>query len=272
MNDKKVRLGLLGRDVSKSLSEEVHTFILNAWGVDCDYERVSVGAGEFDNAMRYLLGDFDGFNVTIPYKREVMAYLNTLVGDAMDFGSVNTIVTENLTGYNTDGVGFLMMLRMAGILARNKKVLILGGGGAGRSIAKTLKKDGAFVFMYQRRREKLLEVCAELGITPADDPEVGGYDILINCTGVGMHETEGCSPVSAKAFCGASEAIDLIYSPSESEFLRQAREAGLATLNGAGMLFYQAYYADCIFLHRTPDDNEAQKLFVEYRKTKEEKV
>ena len=61
MNDKKVRLALLGKDVSKSLSEEVHTFILNAWGVDCDYERVSIDVGEFDNAMRYLLGDFDGF-------------------------------------------------------------------------------------------------------------------------------------------------------------------------------------------------------------------
>ena len=72
MNKKKLRLALLGRDVSKSRSEEIHTFILNGFGVEVAYERISVMPFEFDNAMRYLLGDFDGFNVTIPYKREVM--------------------------------------------------------------------------------------------------------------------------------------------------------------------------------------------------------
>ena len=92
MNKKKLRLALLGKDVSKSRSEEIHSFILGSFGVDVTYERISVGPLEFDNAMRYLLGDFDGFNVTIPYKREVMGYLNAVVGDAHEFGSVNTVV------------------------------------------------------------------------------------------------------------------------------------------------------------------------------------
>ena len=265
MNKKKLRLALLGRDVSKSRSEEIHTFILNGFGVEVAYERISVMPFEFDNAMRYLLGDFDGFNVTIPYKREVMGYLNAVVGDAHEFGSVNTVVTENLTGYNTDGVGFLMMLRVSGVDVRNKKVLVLGAGGAGRSTAVTLKKGGAFVSLYQRRKDKLMEVCQEIGVHPCEDPEQGGYDVLVNCTGVGMHETEGESPVSKKAFLGGSEAIDLIYNPQETEFLRLAKEQGLRTLNGAGMLFYQAYYADCLFLHREPDDSEAQKLYALYR-------
>ena len=79
-----------------------------------------------------------------------------------------------------------------------------------------------------------------------------------------MHDTEGVSPVSEKAFLGAKWAIDLIYTPAESEFLRLAKGAGSKTLNGAAMLFYQAYFADCLYLGRTPSDAEAEKLYEKY--------
>lgn len=264
MNKKIVRLGLIGKDVSKSMSERIHTFILREWGYACEYERISVDKEGFDGALRRLLGDFDGFNVTIPYKRDVMAYLNEVTGDAFIFGAVNTVVTGALKGYNTDGMGFLLMLRLAGIEVQDKKVLVLGGGGSGRSSAAALKKAGASVSVYQRRREKLEEVCSELGITAADDPERGGYDILVNCTGVGMHDTESVSPVSERAFVGAESAIDLIYTPTESEFLRLAKAQGLKTLNGAAMLFYQAYFSDCLYLGKTPSEEEAEKLYQKY--------
>ncbi len=266
MNVKKLRLGLVGKDVSKSLSEAMHTFILKSLGVECEYERFSVAPDDFDNAMRRLMGDFDGFNVTIPYKRDVMEYLDEMKGDAFAFSAVNTVVTATRTGYNTDGIGFLLMLRAANIEVENKKILVLGGGGSGRSTAAILKKAGGNVSMYQRTREKLEETCRELSITPAQDAESGGYDILINCTGVGMHDTEGRSPVSKKAFDGARAAIDLIYVPEESEFLRLAKERGLKTLNGAAMLFYQAYYADCLYLGMDADDQEAKTLYEQYKK------
>lgn len=261
MNEKKLRLALLGKDVSKSDSGRIHTFILKHFGYGCEYEFASVAKEDFDSAMSWLLGDFDGFNVTIPYKRDVMAYLDEVSGDAFDYGSVNTVLTATRQGFNTDGVGFFMMLRTAGIVVQGKKILVLGGGGSGRSTAAALKQAGASVSVYQRRKEKLKELCNELGVTPADDPEAGGYDILVNCTGVGMHDSEGVSPVGVKAFVGASAAIDLIYRPAESEFLRLAKGAGLSTLNGRAMLFYQAYYADCIYLGKTPDDAEAKDLY-----------
>ena len=121
MNEKKLRLGLVGKDVSKSKSEDIHTFILGELGVVCEYERFSVSADEFDSVMRRLMGDFDGFNVTIPYKRDVMGYLDEVAGDALDFGAVNTVVTASATGYNTDGVGFLQMVEAAGISVAQKK-------------------------------------------------------------------------------------------------------------------------------------------------------
>ena len=265
MNKKKLHLGLVGKDVSKSQSKAIHTFILSKLGVDCEYEYFSVTADGFDSTMRRLLGDFDGFNVTIPYKRDVMGYLDEVSGDALDFGAVNTVVTATATGYNTDGVGFLQMLKDVDICVENKKVLVLGGGGAGRSTAAALKKAGALVFVYQRNREKLEETCAELGVTAADGAEQGGYDILINCTGVGMHDSEGISPVTEQAFVGATAAIDLIYKPKKSAFLEQAEKQGLKILNGEAMLFYQAYYADCLYLDKAADSAQAKELYRAYK-------
>ena len=88
--------------------------------------------------------------------------------------------------------------------------------------------------------------------------------MLINCTGVGMHDTEGQSPVSAKAFSGAETAVDLIYTPIQSEFLRLAAAQGLRTLNGEAMLFYQAYYADCLYLDIPPSEAQAKALYYQY--------
>ncbi len=266
MNEKKLRLALVGKDVSASTSHKVHAFILGKFGYGCEYEKISIPAQEFDTTVRRLLGDFDGFSVTIPYKRDIMEYLEEIVGDAFDFGAVNTVVSATRKGYNTDGAGFMLMLRLAGVEVKGKKALVLGGGGAGRSTAAALKKGGAEVFLYQRNREKLEETCRELQITPASSANSGGYDMLINATGVGMHDKEGLSPVEVEAFEGASAAIDLIYHPAESAFLTQAKGLGLQILNGAPMLFYQAYFADCLFLNETPTDDEAQAFYIEYQK------
>ena len=156
------------------------------------------------------------------------------------------------------------MLKNAGVAVENKKILVLGAGGAGRSTAAALKKAGANVYVYQRRKDKLEEVCNELGVIAAQSIENGGFDILINCTGVGMHDTEGVSPVGKSAFTGAETAVDLIYVPSRTEFMKQAEEMGLKTLNGKAMLFYQAYYADCLYLNKEPNDKEAETLYEKY--------
>lgn len=260
----KLRLGLVGKDVSKSSSERIHRFVLNELGVDCEYARLSVDKENFDSVMRRLLGDFDGFNVTIPYKRDVMGYLDEITGDALEYGAVNTVVNAEGKGYNTDGVGFLLMLRNAGVDVCGKKVLVLGAGGSGRSSAVALQNAGAKVYIYQRNQEKLLETCRELNLTAATSVEQGGYDIVVNCTGVGMHDTEGFSPVTKNAFSGAEWAVDLIYVPKKSKFLQLAEEGGVKTLNGEAMLFYQAYFADCLFLGLTPDDAQAKAFYEKY--------
>ena len=241
-------------------------------GYALEYEKISVAPDGFDCLVRRLLGDFDGFNVTIPYKRDILEYLDGLEGEAKEYGAVNTVVCATRLGYNTDGLGFMLMLKTAGIAVQGKKVLVLGGGGAGRSTAVALKNNGASVYMYQRNSENLRETANGLGVGIAtlDDGEHGMYggsfQVLVNCTGVGMHDKEGLSPVTEEAFSGAESAIDLIYTPPVTEFMRLAKNRGVKTLNGKAMLFYQAYYADCLFLQRTPSEKEAEELYEIYQR------
>ena len=265
MNIKKLRLGLIGKDVSKSTSGAIHRFILSEFGVECEYQSFSITPQDLDSTMRRLLGDFDGFNVTIPYKRDVFEYLDGVDGSALNCGAVNTVLSATRVGYNTDVAGFMLMLTAAGITVKNKKVLVLGAGGAGRSSAVALKDAGAQVFMYRRNRAELEEVCSQLGVQAVNDPERGGFDVVINSTGVGMHDTEGVSPVGVKAFDGATVAVDLIYTPKQSKFLSIASEQGLQTLNGEAMLFYQAYYADCLYLNYSPSEEQAKTLYKKYQ-------
>ena len=177
---KKLKLALIGKDVSRSESERMHRFILQGKGAACDYENVSVGAESFGKEAGRLLKETDGFNVTIPYKKSIIALLNETKGDAAAFDSVNTVLSAQKTGYNTDGVGFLLMLRRAGVRTQDRRALVLGAGGAGRSTAASLKKAGAEVFLYQRRQELLKDVCFSLGVRASLDTLVKRLKVYDN--------------------------------------------------------------------------------------------
>lgn len=282
MNEKKLALALIGRNVENSKSGEMHRFILNAFGADCDYELVSVDEAGFSDAFSRLLREKDGINVTIPYKLTAIGFLDKLCGDAAKCGAVNTVVTggnafckENAAGgnagYNTDGIGFMQMLSREDIAVVNKRVLVIGAGGAGRSVAVALKTAGADVFLSRRNEARLQAVCAELGVKKAEldagGTFAGAYDIFVNCTGVGAGESERVSPVEGAAFEMTEIAVDLIYRPEKSEFLRLAQGRGKRVLNGKAMLFYQAYYADCLYLGVQPDGAQADELYEKYLKT-----
>jgi shikimate dehydrogenase len=262
----KLKLALIGRDVSNSESEPIHKFILNKLGAECAYEKVSVSEEGFDAAVDRLLSECDGFNVTIPYKGSIIDHLTFLSPAATEFGAVNTVLCKDKAGYNTDGIGFMRMLCGAGISLKGKTALVLGGGGAGRSVVTVLKTEGAQVYLYQRNRHSLMETSEKLGVGAAERTDGFLCDLLINCTGVGMHESIGRSPVGRETIKGCGAAIDLIYRPSESEFLRLARTNGKKTLNGHAMLFHQAYYSDCLYLGRTAFGEESDELYQQYKR------
>lgn len=272
-----MRLAVIGKDVSKSDSPAIHDFLMRRhFLAECTYEKVSIPPEEFSLRAEELFSRYDGFNVTIPFKGEIIPFLKELEGDAKTFGAVNTVVSKTRTGYNTDGYGFMLMLQNAGVSVKGKSVLVLGAGGAGRSCIKKLLDGGAKVSAFERDGARLQSVYREFGgFNPCGEVPEQSFDVILNCTGVGMHNTEGLLPsvrytggetdTAERLLACCAFAADLIYTPAESEFLRVARSYGKPTLNGAAMLFYQAYMADCIYLSRPSDAEEAGRLWKEYR-------
>ena len=262
-----LKLAVIGKDVSKSTSPRMHTFIAEHMGNAISYEALSVPEEDFENRIDALLTKYDGLNVTIPYKLSVIPHLKKIEGDATVFGAVNTLLTSTLTGYNTDGLGFMLMLKNNGVEVKGKKVALLGAGGAGRAVAKKLASAGACVFVYDKFSQNAIKLATEFrDITVLNNLTPANYDIVINATGIGMHNTEGTSPVGEDFLIGSNVAVDLIYVPEKSEFLRIAQSLGKKIINGEAMLFYQAYYAQCIYFNITPDENQAKKLFEMYIK------
>lgn len=268
---KRLKMAVIGKDVSASLSPQIHTFILQEMGYGCDYDALSVSEKEFDGAVRRLLAEYDAFNVTIPYKLSVMPYLQEIKGDGAVFGAVNTVDVPTMSGYNTDGIGFLLLLENAGVAVEGKKVLVLGSGGVGRSVIKKLLDAGADVCAYDLDLQSLDRVHAEFpAFCALTEVKAASYDVIVNCTGVGMHRTVGVSPVGADLLALCDTAVDLIYEPKQSEFLRIAKDLGKKTVNGESMLFYQAYYSDCIYLKKEPSAEEAKALFEKFTARKGE--
>lgn len=264
----KLKLAVVGKDVSKSESPKMHTYIANAMGNSVSYEKISVSEEHFAENVEKLF-ELDGFNVTIPYKLSIIPYLKKLCGDAEAFGAVNTVKTKERYGYNTDGMGFSLMLENNGVCVDGKKALVLGAGGAGRSVAKKLADSGAEVFVYDIRREDAEKVASEFdGVKAVSNYPDASFYLIVNATGVGMHKTVGISPVSEDILKNTEVAVDLIYTPAESRFLQIAKSLGKKTINGEGMLFYQAYFAQCIYFGVTPDGGQAKQLFLKYKEIK----
>lgn len=260
------KFAVIGKDVSKSSSPQMHAFIANRLGFKIKYDKISIPEERFGQDIAELFKKYDGFNVTIPYKLQIIPYLKKTEGDAVSFGAVNTVTTNSLTGYNTDGLGFMLMLKNAGIEIYNKSVLLLGAGGAGRSVAKKLAETGANVYVYDKNAVNVANLAKETQVFPQEQIAIRKYDIIINATGVGMHKTEGLSPVNESLICLCDTAIDLIYVPEKSKFLQIAESNGKRILNGTAMLFYQAYFAECIFWGIQSDAIQAKTLYEEYIK------
>lgn len=264
---KSLNLAVVGKDVSKSQSPQIQAFLAEKLGYNIDYKKISIAESDFAGNAHKLFETLDGFNVTIPYKLSIIPYLNKVEGDAHVFGAVNTVKTATKTGYNTDGLGFELMLKNGGVEVNGKNVLVLGAGGAGRSAVKKLIDSGARVTLYNRSFEKAQAVANEFkSVICAGQLENKPYYAIINATGVGMHKTVGISPVGDELLSLCEVAVDLIYEPQKTRFLQIAESFNKKTVNGLAMLFYQAYYSACIFADLPADEKQAERLFKEYKR------
>lgn len=249
------RAGIIGHPVAHSLSPVFQEAAFKHCGLDASYERWDTPAEALEARVQSLRStEVLGANVTIPHKEAVIPLLDELGGLSARVGAVNTIVNREgrLFGFNTDGPGFVAALKNESAFdPAGKAILLLGAGGAARGIAFALGEAKAGqVSIWNRTADRAYRLLAELSAAGvrADwqgAPEPWGYDCIVNCTSVGMEGTgtEAASPCDFSRAKPSALAIDIVYKPEATTFLRAAGEHGLRTLGGLPMLIYQGALA-----------------------------
>lgn len=247
--------GILANPVEHSMSPMLQNLYARCTGTDFIYVPFKVKEEELQAAVSgaFVL-NISGMNVTVPHKQAVMRYLDGIDETAREIGAVNTLVrTERgYRGYNTDVPGLKRAVEEAGFTVKGRDCLLIGAGGAARAAAYMLARGGAESITVLNRSLEKAEELAEYGNRIAGrmlmralplsqwNALCGKRYLAIQCTSVGMHPAEDAAPIEDKEFYQLiEEALDVIYTPAETKFMRMVREAGGRAVNGLKMLVYQ---------------------------------
>ncbi len=242
-----MKCGLLGRKLGHSYSPQIHGYL-----GEYSYFLFEKEPEEVEDFLKN--GDFTGINVTMPYKKEVIPYLDRLSPRAALLGSVNTIVRDRngtLVGHNTDYFGFEQMVRSSGLNVEGKKVLVLGSGGASNTVVAVLRSLGAHVVVISRSGENNYENLHR----HADAA------ILVNTTPVGMYPNVGRSPLSLDSFPRLEGVLDVVFNPARTQLLLDAEKRGLVAINGLLMLVAQAKEASEWFTGQKIPDEKIGEIY-----------
>ena len=229
------KFGLLGEKLEHSFSPQIHAML-----ADYEYKLYEKSPDEVGEFLRS--GDFDGLNVTIPYKKTALTLCDSLSDAAVRIGCVNTIIRRDdgaLYGDNTDYFGFSYMLVKSGADVRGKKALVLGDGGAAATVRAVLADAGASMVVTISRR----------GPDNYDNISKNtDASIIVNTTPVGMFPGNGASPVDPGLFTSCEAILDVIYNPAKTELMLLAEDMGIPCTGGLVMLAAQAKRAGGLFL------------------------
>lgn len=253
--------GLIGEKLGHSFSKVLHEKL-----ADYKYDLIPLTRDEFSEFMKKK--DFKAINVTIPYKRDVIPYLDVLDENAKNIGAVNTIVNENgkLIGHNTDFSGFLYMVKKHNIDIKNKKSIILGNGGAAQAVIAVVKHEKA---------EEIIIVDIVKGNGAIDYDEClknhTDAEIIINTSPVGMYPHIDKSPLDLSLFKKCSAVLDVVYNPLETKLIAQAKSLNMAGVNGLEMLVGQAKYAVEFFLNKSIPDTVIDSIYKDMLKEMQQK-
>lgn len=242
-----LKCGLLGEKLGHSYSPQIHSML-----ADYEYKLFEKSPEELEDFLKS--GEFDGLNVTIPYKKSVMPYCAELSPTAAQIGSVNTIVRRSdgsLYGDNTDAFGFENLIVHNGIGVKGKKALVLGTGGASVTAQAVLKNLGASeVVVISRKGEDNYENIAK----HAD------AEIIANTTPVGMYPNNGKAAVDLTQFPELSGVLDVVYNPARTALLLQAEKLCIPCAGGLYMLVSQAKRSCELFTGNSIPDSEIDRI------------
>lgn len=233
--------GVVGNPVKHSLSPYMHNLAFKLCSFNGAYLAFDVSnIGGCIEGVRSL--GISGLSVTIPHKESIIKFLDEVSESALKIGAVNTVINENgvLKGDNTDWVGVVNSIK-DNTEIKDKKVLVIGAGGASRGVCYGIINERANLFITNRTREKGELLAKEFNAKFVDEKELLNLkpEIIINTTSVGMYPNIDKSPLNKRIFKGAELALDIVYNPIETKFLKDAKSFGLKTVSGVGMFVYQ---------------------------------
>lgn len=246
-----MKYGLIGEHLGHSFSKQIQTRIAEIENVkDYDYQLVELDKEEFKEFMEKK--DFKGINVTIPYKKDVIPYLDEMDESAKAIGAVNTIINvdDKLKGYNTDFGGFLYMVKAHNVHMEGKKVLIIGNGGACAAVKAVCKHENAKDIVIVSRS-------ANRGAIGYDEMYTSHLDadIVVNTSPVGMFPNIANAPIDVSWFHKLECVLDVVYNPILTRLCFEAQEADIKRVIGLEMLIAQAKYTFEIFKNMSFDDS-----------------
>jgi len=256
------RFVLIGEKLGHSCSPEIHKLTMKNMSVEGDYSLLELQKDEIPGVIEDIRqGRLTGMNVTIPYKVEVIQYLDTITPEALEIGAVNTVAFQGgkLIGYNTDYWGFKYTLEKMKVDITEKNCVVLGGGGSARAVIKVLEDMGAVIYLVSRSPEKLKDDFSgfkNLNIISYDQLETLKGELIVNTTPVGMFPNVDACVVSKEIIQNYSKTVDLIYNPRETLFLSRSEDGE----NGLYMLVGQAVKAQEIWWNKSlPDFDDIYK-------------
>ena len=229
------KYGLIGKSLGHSFSKAFFTEYFQKNNIDSTYDNIELDSID---AFVNVKNQFKGFNVTIPYKEDIIPFLDEVVDEAAEIGAVNTVVQKDgrSIGYNTDAFGFHQSIKPF-FSNKHERALILGTGGASKAVAYVLEKLGVNVIYLSRNPKNSNEFAYE----EANEMMLSACKMIVNCTPVGTSPDIDSSPLESLEGVGPDHlVVDLIYNPEETALLKSAKEKSAMTLNGLDMLKAQA--------------------------------
>ncbi len=237
---------VIGNPINHSLSPKLHNYWLKENNIDATYDKKEVEEKNLQTIISEVKEKkINGINVTVPFKKKVIPYLDKLSREAEQTQSVNTIIlsNDNLVGYNTDIAGFTEAIKNLNFNIKDKKILILGAGGVVPSIIFALNKmNVSKIIISNRTKKKAEDLKSQFhNLEVLDWGDIKDFDVIINATSLGLNNES--INLDFSKFANNKLFYDVIYNPEETNFLKEGKKFGNKTENGKLMFIYQAFEA-----------------------------
>ena len=243
-----MKFALIGNPVSKSFSPELHKILYKELNIeDCFLEKIELNKSDLDSFFGNINTLYNGLNVTLPFKNDVINYLDELDEEAKVLNNVNCIVLKEgiLKGYNTDKYGFEILCKRNGIKTKNKRCMVLGAGSSAKTVIKSLIDSEAREIIIKNKSKKnaldVIEFAKKLGFTNINlfDDLQTNFELIVNTTPLGMYSMEDKDNFFDLTVNNNADLIDLVYTSKTTMFLKKFKTNG-KKVNGIDMLVFQA--------------------------------